>query len=118
MGGFPRIVRTTKKDLPTEVEIEWGLFTVLGIAGRVSSEQISWMIEREANVPHPTIPEPPQNADLGGISGGPVIALLHRNGLHFWGLSGIVSQASAELERVVAKRADYIGAEGKIDKVP
>ncbi len=116
LGGYPRIVRVVKAASANRGEVEWGLFTVIGIAGRVSDDQISWMIDRDKNVPHPTIPEPPPNAELGGISGGPVISLLHKNGFHYCGLAGIVSEASAQMERVVAKRADFIRADGKIDR--
>ncbi|WP_341197671.1 hypothetical protein [Hyphomonas chukchiensis] len=116
MAGYPALVRLTKGVVQNVGIIEWGLFTVLGTAGRVSDEQISWMIDRERNVKHPTIPDPPPNAELGGISGGPVISLLERRGVHYWGLSGIISQASAQLERIVAKRADLIAADGKIDR--
>jgi hypothetical protein len=115
MGGYPRIVRVTHSPTPAIGAIEWGLFTVIGVAGPVSDEQISWRIARENNIKHPTIPDPPPNVDLGGISGGPVIGLFG-TGFHYWALAGIVSQASAQLEKVVAKRADYIREDGKIDR--
>jgi hypothetical protein len=116
LAGYPRISRVTQTVTQNIGRLEWGLFTVIGLAGRVSDDQISWMVERERNVPHPTIPDPPPNAELGGISGGPVIGLFERRGIHYWGLSGIVSEASAQLERVVSKRADFIRDDGRIDR--
>ena len=117
IGGYPRISRKPKTLDGEMASMEWGLLTILGIACRVTEEQIAWMVDHDSDVPHPTIPAPPPRAELGGISGGPVITLLDRNGIHYWGLAGIVSQASAELERVVARRADYIRANGRIGRI-
>lgn len=117
IGGYPRISRLPINTAPAPAVMEWGLMTILGVAGRVSRDQIHWMIDRAHNIEHDTIPELPPNAELGGISGGPVIALLERGPLQYWGLAGIVSQASAQFERVVAKRADYIQSNGKIDRL-
>lgn len=99
------------------IGLDRGLFVGLVTAGRVSMDQISWTADRNHLVPHDSIPELPRNAELGGISGGPVIALLERNGVHYWGLVGIISEASAQLEHVIAKRADYINSDGTISKL-
>ncbi|MEZ5998058.1 MAG: hypothetical protein R3B98_05135 [Hyphomonas sp.] len=116
LAGYPGISRQSKYVSANKGAIEWGLFTAIGISGRVTDDQILWRVARENTVPHPTIPDLPLNAELGGISGGPVISLMERGGVHFCVLSGIVSEASAQLELVVAKRADFIQANGKIDR--
>ena len=53
--------------------IDWGLFTCLGIARTVTTDQITWAAEREYEMPIQGIPSLPRNADLGGISGGPLL---------------------------------------------
>ena len=54
------------------------------------------------------------NTDLGGISGGPVIAAIESPSfLISYRLGGIVSEASSELEKVFAKRADFIREDGR-----
>lgn len=59
------------------------------------------------------IPTMPPNTDLGGISGGPVITVLESPSYFVsYRLSGIVSEASAELEKVFAKRVDFIKSDG------
>jgi hypothetical protein len=111
IGGYPRISRVVRdNDL-----VEWGILAAIGIADQVFNNQIIWTIERVHNIKHPTIPDIPNKAMLGGISGGPLIALLQRNGIHYWALAGIVTLGLSEFEAVVAKRADVIGADGKID---
>ncbi len=51
------------------------------------------------------VPSLPPNTDLGGISGGPVITVMKSPSyLVSYRLGGIVSEASAELEKVFAKR--------------
>jgi len=114
LGGYPGISRDVRTAETNTIELDWGLFVGLVTAGRVSLDQVSWTVDRNHLVPHDSIPALPRNADLGGISGGPVIALLERNGVHYWGLAGIISEASAQLEHVIAKRADYINADGTI----
>ena len=114
LGGYPGINREVRQLQHDTIGLDWGLFVGLVTADRVSLDQISWRVDRSHLVPNDEIPDLPKNADLGGISGGPVIALLERGGVHYWGLAGIVSQASAELENVIAKRADYICVDGTI----
>ena len=50
LAGYPGIDRLT---LPANA-VSWGLFTAMGIARRVTSHQITWLIERQHGVPHPT----------------------------------------------------------------
>jgi hypothetical protein len=109
LGGFPAIERRTVEPL----SFEFGLFTALGIASCVSDEQITWIADPENNVGE--FPTPPPNYELAGISGGPVIGLFESPS-HFvtYRLSGIVSQAMSIFDKIVAKRADFICADGTI----
>jgi len=111
LAGYPGLDRLT---LPTK-QVSWGLFTAMSIARRVTNHQITWLLEREHGVPHPHIPDLPPNRALGGISGGPLIAWFETpSHVIYPRLGGIISQASAALENVVARRADFIQADGRI----
>lgn len=113
LAGYPgadRIIAAPK-------DVIWGLCTILGIARRVSDEQITWLLEREHGVSDGKIPDLPPNHKLGGISGGPLVGWFEtKGGLAYPRLCGIVSEASAEFENVIAKRADFIRADGTIGK--
>lgn len=90
----------------------WGLFTAVGIARRVNATQITWVPDHERNVPARGIPSLPQNKNLGGISGGPLIAWFEKrdSGLSYPVLVGIIVQADATLENVIARRLDTAAA--------
>ena len=109
IGGYPgggRQVIGTR-------DISFGLFTALAVARTVSDDQISCLFDREYMVELSEIPTMPPNTDLGGISGGPVITVLELPCyLVSYRLGGIVSEASAELEKVFAKRIDFIKSDG------
>lgn len=113
LAGYPAIER---RELGKQ-RFEFGFFTALGIANTVSDEQITWVPDRANNVGN--LPVPPPNYDLGGISGGPVIGLFESPN-HFvtYRLSGIISQAMSALDKIVAKRADFIRADGTIWEPP
>ena len=97
------------------LDLNFGLFTALDVARRVSSDQITWRIERDHLVEGGGIPVLPENYDLGGISGGPLISWFERPIFHYR-LSGIVSEAHKDIENVTIKRADFINSDGSIRK--
>lgn len=113
LAGYPGLDRIAT---PPNV-VNFGLFTALGIARRVSSDQITWLLEREHGVRHPNVPDLPPNRALGGISGGPLVGWFETPGhLTYPRLCGIICEASDALENVVARRADFIGDDGTIDR--
>ena len=106
IGGYPGIAR----EVIAPRSVSFGIFTALGIARTVSHDQISCLFEREYMMDDDGL-QP--NTDLGGISGGPVITAIESPSfLISYRLGGIVSEASSELEKVFAKRADFIGEDG------
>lgn len=112
LGGYPGNLRRPIRD-----EIEWGIFTAFGIARRVTDKQVTWRLDRDYDVPHPLIASPPPNADLGGISGGPMIGVFEtEHHFAYHKLVGIVVEASSELENVVAIKTEFIREDGKIRK--
>jgi len=107
LGGFPGLDR----QIVAPMEVNFGLFTALGIARRVTDEQVTWMVDRDNGVEG----DLPPHYDLGGISGGPLISKFVRNGIETYRLAAIVSEAQPQLEYVVAKRADALRPDGTFD---
>jgi len=113
LAGYPGFDRLE----PKKLKANFGLFTAIGVARVVTNEQITWAADREYFLHIPKVRELPPNQDLGGISGGPLISWFETpNYVSYYKLSGIISQANATLENVVARRADYINDDGTIDK--
>ncbi len=97
--------------------VDWGMMGVVGIARRVSDDQITWAPDHEHHVPVSGVPQLSRNKNLGGISGGPLIAWFERpkTYLNYFSLAGVVKEASAELEYVVATRSHFIRPDGRIE---
>ena len=93
--------------------VGWGMLAAIGVARRVTQKQITWMVERERNIDTHAFPV---NKELGGISGGPLIAWFEKAGglLSFHSLAGIIVEANSTIENVVAIRAEYIRADGTL----
>lgn len=110
--GYPGSERLVTE----EPAIDWGLFTALGVARHVTPDQISWKPDPAYHVPQPGIPALPPNQNLGGISGGPLVALFEKAGGHltYHRLAGILVQANSDLELVIARRTDSIRPDGTI----
>jgi len=119
ISGFPAVERIESKNF----EVNFGLFTALGVARRVTEKQITWLLEREFQLANARVPAPPPEYDLGGISGGPLISWFESpNFVSHHCLSGIViehpdyksNKDMPPIERLVAIRADSIAESGKI----
>lgn len=112
LAGYPGKNRVTTG----QSSIDWGMFTGLGVARVVTEEQVTWVAEREFAERHPRLPDLPPNAELGGISGGPLIAWFENEAgtFTYCSLVAIISQANAQLENVIAKRIHFIRRDGSI----
>jgi hypothetical protein len=112
LGGFPGLDRIETG----QMQVGWGLFTAIGIVRRLNERQITWVPDHENNMPVDGIPDLPPNKELGGISGGPMIAWFEKAGglLSYCSLAGIIVQANSDLEIVVARRSEYIKSNGKL----
>lgn len=109
IGGYPGLERK----VIGLGNISFGLFTALAVARTVTDDQISCLFQREYMVDDGDIPTMPPNTDLGGISGGPLITVCETPSfLVNFRLGGIVSEAHAGLEKVFAKRVDFIKDDG------
>ncbi len=117
IAGYPSIER----DESGELEVNFGLFTVLDICRTVTETQITWLLGPEYWYKNSNIPSPPPKYNLGGISGGPLIGWFESdNFVTHYRLSGIVTEcpdydnSNFLIERLVAVRADLIREDGKI----
>jgi hypothetical protein len=119
IAGYPGVERVQ----PKELEVNFGLFTALVIARTVTDIQITWLVEPEHQLENAKIKPPPQNYNLGGVSGGPLISWFESENFvaHFC-LSGIVTEhpdyenSDFYIERLVAARADLIRDDGSIHR--
>lgn len=105
-----------RQELPNR-RVDWGMLGVVGVARRVSEDQITWAPDHEHHVPVPGVAALTPNKNLGGISGGPLIAWFDRPKTHlsYFSLAGVVKEASAELEYVIATRSHFIRPDGRIE---
>lgn len=95
-------------------EVCWGLFTAIGTVRTINHDQISWMPDHAHNVPARDIPTLPPNKELGGISGGPLIAWFEQSTISYPVLAGVVSEAQASFDYVISRRLDIARLNAKI----
>ncbi|HEY2710150.1 MAG TPA: hypothetical protein VGI95_19060 [Caulobacteraceae bacterium] len=116
LGGFPASLRHS----PAPGELAFGPWVVLSIARGVSDDQISWKFATEYLASTPANPAAAHPMfDLGGVSGGPVLRVGESpSGIVGFRLAGIISEARPDYECVIAKRADYVRADGSIMSAP
>ncbi len=119
ISGFPAVERIESKNF----EVNFELFTALGVARTVTEKQITWLLEPEFQLAKARVPAPPPEYDLGGISGGPLISWFESPGfVSHHCLSGIIiehpdyknNRDMPPIERLIAIRADSIAESGKI----
>lgn len=105
-----------RRELPNR-QISWGMLGVVGISRRVSVDQFTWAPDHNCHIPVSGVPQLPRNKNLGGISGGPLIAWFEspKTNFTYFSLAGVVKEASAELEYVVATRSHFIRPDGRIE---
>lgn len=113
--GYPG----TERNEQAPSSVGWGMFGAVGVARRVNGKQITWRPDHEHHIDVKGLPKLPPNKDLGGISGGPLIAWFEKAGglLAYYSLAGIVVEASAALENVVAIRSEFIRPDGTLSGI-
>ncbi len=120
-GGFPG----TETIWTSPQEISFGALPAGGIASSISEIDVSSLIEREHLIPLLGEGIPPPDYNFGGISGGPMLSVVERNGVRSWALAGVIyegpnpspdpEQAVAGLEIIRARRARFICPDGTLD---
>jgi hypothetical protein len=123
--GFPgaqrEIVGIGGSQIQPEMTFSFAVFPGFGIASSVSSRQITFQFEPEALVQTPGFSAPPPDFDLGGMSGGPLLARVETvAGIEHWALAGIITDGKMLPEHesgfLFAARADYLMPDGKINE--
>ncbi len=107
-------------------EYSFGTVIAGGIASSVSERDVSTLIDRESEIPIMDLSSPPDNFDFGGISGGPMLMMVERNGLRLWALAGVIyqgpnpssdkNQSIHGVQIIRARRAHFILPDGKLDR--
>jgi len=120
-GGFPGLETLWL----SPDEISFGASAGSGVASSVSETDVSSLIERENLSPVFGKRLPPVNFDFGGMSGGPMLAVIEYRGLRSWALAGVIyqgpnpsddpQQSIAGLQIMKARRAHFIRPDGTLD---
>ena len=122
--GFPGALREIvgiggSRILP-EMMFSFAVFPGFGIAASVSNRQITFQFEHEALIQTPGFSAPPADLELGGMSGGPLLARVQTvGGIEHWAPAGIITAGEMlpqyESGFLFAARADCLTLDGKID---
>jgi hypothetical protein len=120
-SGFPG-----RETLPiSKTEISFGAVPGSGVAHSVSERDICTLFDRNQWIDVLGLGVPPVNYDFGGLSGGPLLSVIERNGLRTWTLAGVIyqgpnpstdrGQSIPEFEVIIARRAQFIAPDGQLD---
>jgi len=119
-AGFPGQERRPLDD----GSMSFGFHSGMSGVTSITEHQITQRYEREFLIDHHGNGLPPKGYGLGGISGGPLLVPVYRDGAWIWRLGGVISQATEEsppddviFEMVVAHRAEYIQPDGTLAKI-
>lgn len=107
-------------------KISFGAAPGGGVASSVSDKDICSLMDRESVIPVLGRGVPPDDYDFGGISGGPMLAVVEgRAGLRSWWPAGVIyegpnpapdaNEAIPGLQIIRARRMHFIRADGSID---
>lgn len=120
LTGFPSVETIS----PSTAVFGFGAHTIIGVASSISEKDISIQIEREQILDILGLGLPTENYNFGGMSGGPVLALIDRT-IQSWVLAGVVyegpnissdrNNAISNFEIIKARRAHFILPNGKLD---
>jgi hypothetical protein len=111
-GGFPRCERI---EVGTR-EYSFGLHSGMVPLTDFTDYQLACRFDRYYWVDVRGLGLPPVGYDLGGVSGGPMLQPVYRDGVWGWRLIGVISEAimAEEFERITAVRAHFILPDGRI----
>lgn len=107
-------------------EVNFGAAPGSGVASSVNDHTVSTQIARERLIAVLGGGLPPENYDFSGMSGGPMLTVV-QGALRSWRLAGVIYegpnlQSTVErpgiegLEIIRARRADFINADGTLDR--
>jgi hypothetical protein len=111
-GGFPG----GERDRIKAGEFSFGLHSAMVPLTDFTDHQLCCSLARSYWVDVRGLGVPPVGYDLGGVSGGPMLQPIYKDGLWDWRLAGVLSEAimAQDFERVTAVRAHFILPDGRI----
>jgi len=120
LAGFPSI-ETTSHSVP---DFGFGAHSINGTANSISEKDISIQIKREELIDILGYGLPKKNYNFGGMSGGPVLALIDGT-IQSWVFAGVVYEGPnpspdrdnsiSDFEIIRARRAHFILPNGQLD---
>jgi hypothetical protein len=112
LGGFPGCER----DQIGPDAVVFGFYGAMPMLTSFTDHQLCCQFEREEWVDVRGLGLPPVGYDLGGASGGPMLAPVFSDGAWGWLLVGVISRARSidGFERVTAVRAHFIQPDGQL----
>ncbi len=109
-AGFPG----GERELVGPRDMSFAVFPGLGVATTVSDRQISCQFDRNYVVETQGFRTPPENYEIGGMSGGPLFRVEDRGDLQVWRLAGVIKEGSPSLDIMFASRVDCIQPDGTL----
>ncbi len=110
-AGFPGEARKQY----SSGKVEWGAYPATGIATSVSDRIISCQFERKYWIETPPFKIPPENFDISGLSGAPMLTLIE-NDMMSWSIGGVMTDFHPDFKIAMASRADVILPDGMLKK--
>jgi hypothetical protein len=116
IAGYPGAERRE----PAPREVNFGLVGILGIAAGVGEGHVSYQLEPAEYLDPLGLGLPPENLQLGGLSGAPVLTLIEKPGIKLvhWRLGGVVTQGYSGWGIIRATQARLIQPNGMIGAPP
>jgi hypothetical protein len=114
-AGFPEVSRLWINSRA----VSFGLYIAGGPIGSASDRQISMPFERQFWLDISGLGLPPEGFDPGGISGGPMMMPLEKDGSWSFHLAGVIVEFPSRalgVETVIAAPAHFIAADGTINE--
>jgi hypothetical protein len=109
-GGYPGKARLHTGP----IDFNFGMAIFQDIARGVYHDRISSRLEHDKSVDILRMGIPPSGYDIGGMSGGAMLAL-HDGLVMSLRLCGVIVEGKAEYDLVYAARADYIDSMGQVN---
>lgn len=106
LGGYPGADRSHDPGR----KLDFGLFSHVGIVSDIHNTRLTCSLDLSRC--HGRVP--PSSYPTGGMSGGPVMAMLNYWDLDTWHLAGVICEGVPAFDVLFAERADLIRANGSI----
>jgi hypothetical protein len=113
-GGFPGCER----DRIAGKEFVFGLHSAMVPLTSFTEYQLCCQFDRRYWVDIRGLGLPPVGYELGGVSGGPMLEPIFKDGVWDWRLAGVISEAAMaqDFERITAVRAHFILPNGHLSR--